>query len=154
MRLLCLLTAGLLLAACAPSPAPAPAHKPDPATEPWYAETVAQLTALNREAAAEFTGGRRDAAAALVTKGQPLQARLLGVPHPTLAAVEAASDLDHLYGRLLLANGHTGWARLVFQKNLVRWKNWQPPSESARTRLAQARADIAACDRQLAATPN
>ena len=146
------LFAAVLLAGCSSSPGPAPPPKPDPTTEAWYAETIDRLSALNREAASEFERGRRDPAADLVTQGQPLQARLLAVPHPTLAAMEAVSDLDHLSGRLLLANRHTGWARLVFQKNLVRWKNWQPPSDSARTRLEQARADIAECDRQLSVT--
>ena len=75
--------------------------------------------------------------------------RLLSVPRPTLEATEAASDLDDLYGRMLLANRHYGWARLQFQKNLARWRHWQPETSETVRRLEKAKAAIAECDRHL-----
>jgi len=76
--------------------------------------------------------------------------RVLSVSQPTIAAMEVSSDLDDLYGRMLLANRHYGWARLLFQKNLARWKNWTPqtPETARRMKLAQSR--IAECDSRLA----
>lgn len=150
MRVLAVLAVAALLAGCAPAPAPpVEPPKPDPTTEPWYAATTTELAALNRDAAAFLQCRQLDRAADLIAKGQPLQSRLLSVPQPTLAATEAASDLDDLYGRMLLANRHVGWARLVFQKNLVRWKNWQPQTPDTLRRLDQAKAAIAECDRRL-----
>ena len=73
--------------------------------------------------------------------------RLLSVPRPTLAAVEAASGLDDLYGRMLLSNRHYGWARLLFQKNLARWTNWQPQTAETVRRRKLAESQIAECDR-------
>jgi len=104
---------------------------------------------MNRQAVSSFESGKSDQAAALIEKGQPLVKRLLSVPQPTLEATEAVSDLDDLYGRMLLANRHYGWARLLFQKNLARWKHWQPPTEEAARRLKQAESAIAECDRHI-----
>jgi hypothetical protein len=107
------------------------------------------LTALNREAEGAFASGKPDQAAALIEKGQPLMARVLTVAQPTLQATIAASDLDQLYGRMLLSNRHYGWARLLFQKNLARWKHWQPRTADADRRLQQAEDAIAECDRHI-----
>jgi len=104
---------------------------------------------MNHEAVSSFESGKSDQAAALIEKGQPLVKRLLSVPQPTLEATEAASDLDDLYGRMLLANRHYGWARLLFQKNLARWKHWQPPTAESARRLKQAESAIAECDRHI-----
>jgi hypothetical protein len=142
VRLLAIL-ASALLTACEPAPAP----PRDATKEAWYSETVQQLAGMNREAESFFESGKSDQAAALIVKGQPLMSRLLSVPRPTLEATEAASDLDDLYGRMLLANRHYGWARLLFQKNLARWRHGQTP-EAAR-RLRQAESAIAECDRHL-----
>jgi hypothetical protein len=76
-------------------------------------------------------------------------ARLLSVPRPTLEAAEAASDLDQLYGRMLLSNRHYGWARLMFQKNLARWKHWQPQTPETSRRFQQAVSAIAECDKHI-----
>jgi len=139
-----------VFAACAPPPPPKVAEpKPDPTTESWYGEAVTQLAGLNREAERLLRVGKPDEAAAAITKGQPLENRLLSAPYPTLAAMEAASDLDDLYGRMLLANGNVGWARLQFQKNVVRWRAWKPASEESARRLKQALAAVADCDRRL-----
>jgi hypothetical protein len=140
------LVAVVLLAGCGPAPSPS---KVDPTREPWYSQTVQQLNDLNREAERALAAGKSDAASAAILRGQPLEERLLSAVHPTLAATEAASDLDRLYGRMLLANRHCGWARLMFQKNLGRWRTWRPENDESRRRLQQAKDDIAACDRAM-----
>jgi len=144
MRLLLILAAAFL-ASCEQAPAP----PRDATKEPWYRETVEQLTAMNREANSAFATGKSDQASALIEKGQPLVARLLAVPNPTLEAAVGASDLDDLYGRMLLSNRHYGWARLLFQKNLSRWKHWQPQTAETARLLKQAESAIAECDRHI-----
>jgi hypothetical protein len=137
-----------LLSGCATSP-PVSAVRPDPTKEPWYDQTVQELAAMVREAEADFAQGKRDDAAALIVKAEPLVGRLLAVSQPTVAAAEAASDLDDLYGRMLLTNRHYGEARLFFQKNLSRWKHWQPQTPETARRFEQATAAIAECDRHI-----
>jgi hypothetical protein len=144
VRLLAILAAALL-AACEPAPPP---HR-DATKEAWYSETVRRLVGMNREAESFFASGKSDEAAALIEKGKPLMSRLLSAPRPTLEATEAASDLDDLYGRMLFANRHYGWARLEFQKNLARWRHWHPQTPEAARRLQQAKSAIAECDRHL-----
>ena len=144
MRLLIIL-ATALLAGCERAPAP----KLDATKEAWYGETVRQLAAMNRDAERFFSSGKPDEAAALIEKGQPLMSRLLTAPQPTLEATEAASDLEDLYGRMLLANRHYGWARLLFQKNLARWRTWRPRTAESARRLQQAESAIAECDRHI-----
>jgi hypothetical protein len=144
MRVLVILAA-VLLAGCEQAPAP----PRDATKEPWYHDTVKQLSAMNREAGSAFADGNSDQAAKLIGKGQPLVARLLAVPNPTLEAAIAASDLDDLYGRMLLSNRHYGWARLLFQKNLSRWKHWQPQTPETARLLKQAESAIAECDRHI-----
>jgi hypothetical protein len=145
------LTFVLLLAACAPAPAPAPTPKPppDPTAEAWYGPLTARLAEVNRQAENLLHDGKSDQAAALITQGQPLSLRLLAAPHPTLAAMEAASDLDHLYATMLLGNKNYGWARLAFQKNVSRWKNWRPQTPETGRRLKLAQDGIAECDRRM-----
>jgi hypothetical protein len=145
MRFLAIVAA-TLITGCASAPAP----ERNPTAEAWYGQTVERVAALNREAESSFESHQPDRAAALIEKGEPMVSRLLSVSRPTLPAVEAASDLDHLYGRMLLANRHYGWARLLFQKNLSRWKHWQPPTPDTARRLKQAESAIAECDRHLA----
>jgi hypothetical protein len=139
----------LLLAGCASPPAGVEQPKSDPTREARYAESVEQLAALNREAEDLLKRGRSEEAAAAIIKGQPVQARLLAAPRPTLRAMEEASDLDDLYARMLLSNGHDGWARMLFQKNLARWKSWKPQTADTERRLHRAQAGIAQCDRRL-----
>jgi hypothetical protein len=147
-RLVVILTA--LLAACAPAPTPAPVAKAvDPVTEEWYAPAAAELAAMNRQAEKLLHDGKSDQAAALITKGQAIAGRLLTAPRPTLAAMEAASDLDQMYAEMLLGNRNYGWARLAFQKNVSRWKNWRPQTEETERRLKLARDGIAECDRRI-----
>jgi len=124
--------------------------KPDLTAEAWYGQTTERLIALNREAEHLLKTGRFDQAAARITEGQPLLNRLISVPRVPLAAMEAASDLDDLYGRMLLRNRRYGWARVVFQKNVARWKNWKPQTPETARRLKVAIAAVADCDRRLA----
>jgi hypothetical protein len=147
VRPLLLLT--LVLAACSPAPPPRPKAKPDPVSEPWYSQTVQQLTAMDREAESALHNGGPDRAAAIITSGQPLIHRLLSVPYPTLSAMEAVSDLDQLYGRMLLSNRHYVWARVLFQKNLTRWSTWTPQTPETLRRLKTARSAVAECDRHI-----
>lgn len=139
----------VVLAGCAPAPAPAPKVTPDPTAEDWYGPVTAELVAMNREAEGLLRDGKGDQAAAIITKGQALVGRLLAAPRPTLAAMEAASDLEQMYGRMLLGNRNYGWARLAFQKNVSRWKNWRPQSPEAARRLKLAQDGIAECDRRM-----
>lgn len=124
--------------------------KPDPTTEAWYGETADQLAVLDRQAESLLRSGKSDRAAAIITQGQPLMGRLLSAPRPTLAAMEAVSDLDDLYGRMLLANRRYGWARLLFQKNAARWSHWRPQTPDTARRRKLAESAIAECDRRLA----
>jgi hypothetical protein len=121
----------------------------DPAREAWYRQTTDQLAAADRQAEAFYKEGKRDDAAAIIQKAEPLATRLLSVSKPTLEAAEAASDLDDLYGRMLLSNRHYGWARLLFQKNLSRWKHWQPQTEETERRYKLAASEIAECDQHI-----
>lgn len=148
MRLLSI-AAVLLLAACGPPPGPVASTRADATQQLWYGEAVTQLAALDRQAENLYQSGRSDEAAALVTKGESLATRILDVPRPTLAAMETVSDLDQLYGQMLLANRNYGWARLVFQKNRARWKTWKPATSETEHRLRLANSAIAECDRHL-----
>ena len=136
----------MILTACESAPPPPPR---DTTKQAWYGQAVEQLTALTREAESAFAAGKPDQAAAFIEKGQPLMARVLTVAQPTLEATIAASDLDQLYGRMLLTNRHYGWARLLFQKNLARWKHWQPQTSETARRFEQAKSAIAECDRHI-----
>lgn len=142
---------GVFFTSCTSAPPPTRPHElPDPTKEAWYQSTVSQLADLNRQAQASIAAGRLDEASAAIQKSQPLSTRLLGVSHPTLEAMEAASDSDHLYASMLLANQHQAWARMLFQKNLSRWKNWRPQTDETVRRRKLAEAGIAECDRLLA----
>jgi hypothetical protein len=145
VRTLITLGSILVLAGCGG----APAAKNDPTTEPWYRQTVAELVKLNREAKADYDAGKRDDASTVIQKAEPLEKKLVSVGHPSHEAVEAASDLDDLYGRMLLDNRHYGWARLMFQKNLNRWKHWDPQTEETRRRYQLALTEIAECDKHI-----
>jgi hypothetical protein len=152
MRLPAAFFVALLLAACGPAPQPPqPAAPRDETKEPWYSQTVEKLSAQNHEAIALVKAGKPDAAAALIQSGEPLASRLLAVRNPTLAAMEDASDLDDLYGRMLLSNRNYGWAMLFFQKNQARWKNWKQQTPDTAARLKEAQSEIAECDRRLSA---
>ncbi len=121
----------------------------DPAQEAWYRQTTDQLAAADRRAEAFYKDGKRDDASTIIEKSEPLATKLMSVPKPTLEATEAASDLDDLYGQMLLSNRHWGWARLLFQKNLNRWKHWQPQTEETARRYKLAVSEIIECDKHI-----
>jgi hypothetical protein len=143
-----------VLAGCAAPPPPAKQRKSDLTAAPWYGPTVDRLVSLNGEARGFLSRGRFEEASAAITKAQPLEARVLEAAHPTLQAMEAASDLDDLYGRMLLHNQQYGWARSTFQKNVTRWKSWRPETPDTAQRLKTARDAVAECDRRLGAERN
>lgn len=144
-----LLPIALILASCAPPPRPVEAPKPDLTLDPSYGQTIDQLTSLTRAAEILLQSGEADKAGALVVDAQPLLNRLLSATRPTLAAMQAVSDSDRLYCRMLLANRHYGWARLLFQKEVTRWKTWKPQTADTALRLKTAIAGLAECDRRL-----
>jgi hypothetical protein len=149
VRLLLTLPVLTALIACKPAPQPVEPAKPDLTKEDWYLQATEQLAAMNHEAESLFQRGGFDKAAAIITNGQALQNKLLAVPRPTLGAMEAASDLDDLYGRMLLHNRRYGWARSLFQKNAARWKNWRPQTPETAHRWQAAVEAMAECDRHL-----
>jgi hypothetical protein len=134
----------LVLAGCG-----APPSASDVTKEPWYNQSVQELTAITRQADDAFKAGKGDDAAALIQKGEPIKDRLLTASHPTLEAEIAASDLEDLYGRMLLSNHHYGWAQIMFQKNLSRWKHWEPQTDETRRRLKQAQDEIAETSKKM-----
>jgi hypothetical protein len=137
--------AALLLTGCAP--APAPPH--DVTTEAWYKQAVTQLEANAHAADEAFANGKPDDAAALIEKGEPLESQVLGVPRPTLEAMEAATDLDDIYARMLFSNQHYEWAMFLFQKCSARWKYRQPQTEETARRLKRAEDEIAECNQRM-----
>ena len=137
------------LAGCGSAPTPAPPVAVNESMNIRYGDRVLQLQAINREARALVKAGKSDLASDLIQKGESLIPELLSVPRPTLPAMEAASDLDDLYGRMFLTNHHWGWARLMFQKNLSRWNSWRPVTPETARRLQEARDAIAECDRHI-----
>jgi hypothetical protein len=143
----CLLAATLFIAACGSAPPPPGSNAALPS---WYAPALDQLTTLNRQAEADFEAGRQDPAAVKIKQAQSLSARLLAVPQPSFQAVEAASDLDDLYGRMLLSNRNYGWAQMFFQKNRSRWKNFRPQTQETQRRFKQAESEIAECEKGIA----
>jgi hypothetical protein len=149
MKRVIVLIAAALCWSCAPAPAPVEAPKIDPTADAGYGKTVEQLQALTAQAEELVKAGRTDDASAVVQRAQGLEARLLAAPRPTLPAMEASSDLDDLYGRMMIANKQYGWARDFFQKNAVRWKAWKPATEETEKRRKDALGKVAACERSM-----
>jgi hypothetical protein len=141
---------GAILSGCAPAPPPIEPSKIDPTQQAWYGDAVQRLEGMNHQAEGLLKAGKADEAAAIIVAGEPWANRLLAVPRPTLSAMEAASDRDELYGRMLLSNHNYGWARMMFQKNLARWKNWRPQTDETARHLKTTQAAIAECDRRMA----
>lgn len=147
MRLLPALLA-LLLVGCS-QPAPRSQPQANGAKPSGYDDAVARLASMNKDANALNDQDRQDAAAKVIADAELIANQIQSVPEPDLPALEALTDLDDLYGRMLLKNRHYGEARLLFQKNLARWKfSKVSPEESAR-RLKQANDEIAECDKHI-----
>jgi hypothetical protein len=137
----------VFLPGCGAAPTAAPVAHMDETKSVAYREAVTQLAAMNREAESDYKSGKSDLAAKIMEQEKPLVSRVLSPPQPSLEAVEAASDLDNLYGTMLLHNKHYGWARVMFQGNLARWKHWRPITEDSTRRLKEAEAAIEECDK-------
>ena len=142
----CLILAAALLWGCSTAP-PIDRPKADPTTEASY-HRGGKLVSMDRQAEELLHDGKSDQAAAIISKGQPLLGRLLAAPHPTLAAMEAVSGLDQLYGQLLVRKRYFGAARMLFQKNVTRWKNLEPQTPETARRLKLALDARFECDRQ------
>jgi hypothetical protein len=138
-----------ILAGCSTAPPPSKTPAADATTEPWYGKAVEQLKAMNQKAHGLLAQHKADEAASVITAAEPWAARVVSVPHPTLSAMQAASDLDELYGRMLLDNRNYGWARMMFQKNVARWRTWKPQTGETLQYLRAAEAEIAECDRRM-----
>ena len=144
-----LFSAAVVLTGCGPSAPSGPVAKADPTTEAWYAQTTDRLTKMDRGSEQLFEAGRKDEAAAIVQSALTLRDKLISAPRPTLEAMEAVSDLDRIYGRLLISNGYFGEARLLLQKNITRWRTWKPQTPDTERRLKQANDDVAECDKHM-----
>ncbi len=145
-----ILGAAIMLCGCGSEPKAAPVVAIDETKSAGYQKAVAQLAAMNRAAEAAYRNGKADEAAKIMDQEKPLVSRVLSPPRPTVEAMEAASDLDQLYGTMLLKNRHYGWARVMFQGNLARWKHWRPVTAESARRLKEAEEGIAACDKGIA----
>ena len=143
------LAVALLCGACSGTPEPARLLPRDASHEVWYSTATTELTELTAHAKQDFKTGKVDAASVLIQQGETVSARLMSIPRPSLAAFEATSDLDELYGQMLFHNRHYGWARLQFQKNLARWKHVQPQTADSGRRSVSAQAQIEQCDRAI-----
>lgn len=152
MRLL-LFSLAVLTVACSQAPPPQSQAKDQPAPDltvlPWYAQSTDELAAFNHRAADLLQAGQFEQASAIVTQSQPLADKLLAASHPTLAAMEAAADHDDLSGRLYIHNQRWGWARMTFQKNLIRWKAWKPQTPETAARIKAASEAVAECDKHM-----
>ncbi|HLI83866.1 MAG TPA: hypothetical protein VKV17_08105 [Bryobacteraceae bacterium] len=140
--------AAAALAGCSSASAPKQ-PEPDATAQPWYGDAVRQLESMNGKARELLARHKSDEAARVITAAEAWANRVIGVPHPTLAAMEAASELDEMYGRMLLENRNYGWARMMFQKNLARWRTWQPRTGETLEHLKTAEQEIAECDRRM-----
>ncbi len=138
----------VLLAGCSSAPPPKKVEI-DVSTDAAYTASVEQLATLYREAAGLVESKKPDEAGAILTKTQPMIEKVLSVPHPTLKAMQTAADLDELYGKMLLSNRHYGFARMMFQKNLARWRNWSPHDDESSRRFKLAASQIAECDKNI-----
>lgn len=141
--------AAAALSGCGSPPPAAKAPKVDPTTEGWDSESTQRLANLDRAAEQYFKAGHFPEVDSIITGAQSLETRLLAAPRPTLEAMEAVADLDRIYGKRLVLNGYFGEARLLFQKNVTRWKTWKPQTPETDRRLREANTDIAECDKHM-----
>ncbi len=84
-----------------------------------------------------------------MTRTVPQVNAILKTVHPSLYAFHLAADHDDLYGDMLFGNRHWGQARDFYQKNVIRFKNWDPPTDYTRKRLAQAQEKVKACEKKM-----
>jgi tetratricopeptide (TPR) repeat protein len=107
------------------------------------------ISKLNRAGRLFLDAGDRNAAGQCVTRAVPQVAAILKTVRPSLYAFHLAADHDDLYGDMLFGNRHWGEARDFYQKNVIRFKNWDPPTDYTRKRLAQAQEKVKACEKKM-----
>jgi hypothetical protein len=126
MRTLLVAARDVMVSCAAPPPPPAQKAAVDPGDGEWYAPAITELAGLNRESGVAIAG----AASPTMRRENHEGAGVVGAAAvgcaPPLEAMEAAADNENLYAGMLLANKNFGWARLSYQKNVSRWKNWRP----------------------------
>ncbi|MCZ2154761.1 MAG: hypothetical protein LC114_12810 [Bryobacterales bacterium] len=139
----------LVLCGCTTRNAPAVLPPADPMMDADYRAALDQLRALNAQAQEHWRNGEKALAAQALKEAQPLAKELLDVRRPSKEAYEAVSDFDQLYATVLLANGHTVWARQIFMTNAARWRNWNPQTEDTKRRLREAEQGAAEADKKM-----
>jgi tetratricopeptide (TPR) repeat protein len=107
------------------------------------------LAKLNRAGRLFFEAGDRDSAGKCIQKATPQVNAILQVPQPSLLAYHLAADHDELYGDMLFGNRHWGDARNLYQNNVMRFKNWNPPNDYTRKRLELARKKVLDCEKKM-----
>jgi hypothetical protein len=125
----------ILLTACFSAPPPPP-H--DVTQDEWLWKERRGNGVHGPRSGCRFRGWKPDDAAAVIEKGETISGKLPEASRPTLEAMQAASNLDYLYARVLFSGKNYGWARLMFQKNLARWKHWAPQTPETERRIKQA----------------
>ncbi len=141
------LAVALLFWTACNAPPPPPKAEADPTAAPGYRAAIAELAGLNQSAAERLKKGDRAEAGALIERGESFSRQLLAVPRPSLAALEAVSDRDQMYGEMLMANKHWTHARQMLLKNVHRWRNWKPETPDTMRRREAAERAVAECDR-------
>jgi hypothetical protein len=119
------------------------------AIDSTFTVRAAVIARLNRAGRLFLDAGDRKSAGECVTRAVPQVMQILKAVRPSLYAFHLAADHDDLYGDMLAGNRHWGDARDMYQKNVIRFKNWDPPSEYSRKRLQQAQAKVAACEKKM-----
>lgn len=119
------------------------------AIDSTFAVRAAVISRLNRAGRLFLDAGDRKSAGECVTRAAPQVMQILKAVRPSLYAFHLAADHDELYGDMLFGNRHWGDARDMYQKNAIRFKNWDPASDYSRKRLAQAQAKVAACENKM-----
>lgn len=119
------------------------------AIDSTFAVRAIVISKLNRAGRLFLDAGDRNAAGECVTRALPQVTTIMKTVRPSLYAFHLAADHDDLYGDMLFGNRHWGEARNLYQNNLVRFKNWDPPNDYTRQRLAQAQEKVKACEKKM-----
>ncbi len=119
------------------------------AIDSTFAVRAIVISKLNRAGRLFLDAGDRNAAGECVTRALPQVTTILKTVRPSLYAFHLAADHDELYGDMLFGNRHWGEARNLYQNNVVRFKNWDPPNDYTRKRLAQAQEKVKACEKKM-----
>ena len=122
------------------------------AIDSTFAVRANVIAKLNQAGRLFFAANDRQSAGTCVTRAQPLVAAIMKTVHPSLYAFHLAADHEALYGDMLFANRHWGDARALYQNNVLRFKNWNPPNDYTRRRLSEAQAKVLLCEKKMIPT--